>query len=455
MEEGINGMAGKVKIRTLSNFTITVTVILAVLCVAVSSFGFTKYSVLRSATQDYISCESAAHELQEGSDTLTKQVRLAAATGEEKYIDAYFEEANVVKSREKALDDLAKLNGSPEAMDSLKLALSESVELMQTEYYSMRLVEEAINADSSLSEEEIKNVVLSEEDEALSPHDKLAKAQKIVIDIDYENAKEEISTDVNAALDKLTNEIIDRQSKAADIFSNVFETVILCVVIFALMMLVVCLIMRYWVVKPLLNYNDCIQHGEIFKINGASELQTLAKTYNSVYKENEERSMFMKHKAEHDPLTDLLNRGSFDKILSLFEKDKSNFALILVDVDTFKSVNDTYGHAVGDIILKRVAELLTTAFRSIDYVCRIGGDEFAVIMVDMTTDLSYTITDKINAINSQLAITEEGIPQVSLSVGVAFTDRKNPGEDIFKDADSALYYTKEHGKHNCSFYPVE
>ena len=105
--------------------------------------------------------------------------------------------------------------------------------------------------------------------------------------------------------------------------------------------------------------------------------------------------------------------------------------------------------------MKRVAELLTTAFRSIDYVCRIGGDEFAVIMVDMTTDLSYTITDKINAINSQLEITEEGIPQVSLSVGVAFTDRKNPGEDIFKDADSALYYTKEHGKHNCSFYPVE
>ena len=133
MEEGINGMAGKVKIRTLSNFTITVTVILAVLCVAVSSFGFTKYSVLRSATQDYISCESAAHELQEGSDTLTKQVRLAAATGEEKYIDAYFEEANVVKSREKALDDLAELNGSPEAMDSLKLALSESVELMQSD----------------------------------------------------------------------------------------------------------------------------------------------------------------------------------------------------------------------------------------------------------------------------------------------------------------------------------
>ena len=65
-----------------------------------------------------------------------------------------------------------------------------------------------------------KGIVSMEEDEALSPHDKLAKAQKIVIDIDYENAKEEISTDVNAALDKLTNEIIDRQSMAAERYEN-------------------------------------------------------------------------------------------------------------------------------------------------------------------------------------------------------------------------------------------
>lgn len=140
--------------------------------------------------------------------------------------------------------------------------------------------------------------------------------------------------------------------------------------------------------------------------------------------------------------------------MKLYENDQNNFALILIDVDTFKSVNDTYGHATGDLILKKVATLLKAAFRTIDYVCRIGGDEFAIIMVDMTSNLSYTITDKINDVNRQLANPdpEEGVPAVSLSVGVAFTDRDNPGDSLFKDADHALYYTKEHGRNGCTFY---
>ena len=162
----------------------------------------------------------------------------------------------------------------------------------------------------------------------------------------------------------------------------------------------------------------------------------------------------MKRQAEHDPLTELLNRGSFDRILNLYESDHNNFALILVDIDTFKSVNDTYGHATGDLILKKVATLLRSAFRTIDYVCRIGGDEFAIIMVDMTSNLSYTITDKINDVNRQLANPdpEEGVPAVSLSAGIAFTDRDNPSNSLFKDADHALYYTKEHGRNGCTFY---
>ncbi len=68
--------------------------------------------------------------------------------------------------------------------------------------------------------------------------------------------------------------------------------------------------------------------------------------------------------------------------------------MIICDIDIFKHVNDTYGHAVGDAILKKVANLLQTTFRSVDYVCRIGGDEFAVIMVDVNQELSYTIRER-------------------------------------------------------------
>lgn len=445
-------MAGKIKIRSVSDCSIIATVILATLCVVISIFGFRQYTILRSAMQDYISCENAAHKLQEGSDVLTKQVHLAVATGEQKYIDAYFKEANVTKSRESALKDLSALDSNSNAIDSLEQALSASVDLMQTEYYAMRLIEENIGSNSSEWPKELQAVALSDADISLSASDKLYKAQQLVIGPDYEKAKDVISNDVNAAIDSLTKEINNRQEHAAAIFSRIFLLLIICILVFTAMMLLVCLLMRFWIVRPLLTYNNDIENDRLLSINGANELQSLAKTYNRLYQENEERQKLIKHQAEHDPLTDLLNRGSFDRILDLYEKEHNDFALILIDVDTFKGVNDTYGHAVGDVILKKVAHLLTTTFRTIDYVCRIGGDEFAIIMVEMTSDLSYTITEKITEINKQLAISKEDEPAVSLSVGVAFTDRKNPGKNQFIDADSALYYTKEHGKNGCSFY---
>ena len=445
-------MAGKVKIRVVSDYSLAATVLLAVLCVGMTLFGLTQYNVLRRAMQDYIACESAVHQLQEGSDTLTKQARLAAATGEQKYIDAYFEEADTTRSRENALETLSAMEDSTEAVQALQQALDASDELMQTEYYAMRLLEESNGTAPSAWPEELQAVELSQADQELSAADKQKKAQQLVIGPDYETAKDTISQDVQSAVNLLSDKIFHRQNRAASIFRDILNKIIFCVLLFAVMMILICLIMRYWVVQPLLDYNKDIQQDAKLQIHGANELQMLAKTYNELYEENEERELLMKHQAEHDPLTELLNRGSFDRILDLYEKDGSSFALILIDVDTFKGVNDTYGHAAGDVILKKVAELLTAAFRTIDYVCRIGGDEFAIIMVEMNSELSYTITDKINEVNRQLAKGSEDIPPVSLSVGVAFTDRKNPGKSLFTDADSALYYTKEHGRHGCSFY---
>ena len=134
------------------------------------------------------------------------------------------------------------------------------------------------------------------------------------------------------------------------------------------------------------------------------------------------------------------------------EKDKRDFALVIVDVDNFKNINDTCGHAAGDSVLKRVSRLLVEGFRSIDRVYRIGGDEFAVVMMDVTSKHAYTIGKKISAINKQLATRDGDAPAVSLSVGAAFMDRENPGESLFKDADLALYYVKEHGRNGCHVY---
>ena len=453
-KESVTAVAKKVKIRLVSNGSIVVSLVLSALCITISIFGFRQYSVLRTAMRDYISCEEAIHELQDGSDNLTKQARLAAATGDAQYIDAYFEEANVTQNRENALRDLAALNVSDDAIAALQTALSDSVSLMHTEYYSMRLVEENLGSAPSTWPEELRDVELSAEDAALAPEARLYKAQQLVVGLAYEEAKEAISRDVADAVSMLTEALDARQSRADALFVRVFFIIVACVIVFAVMMLLVCLINRHWVVTPLLKFNRDIERDTKLTVGGANELQTLATTYNRIFEENEERQRLIKHQAEHDPLTDLLNRGAYDRILELYQSEHKDFALILIDVDTFKGVNDSNGHAVGDAILKKVARLLTVTFRNIDYVCRIGGDEFSIIMVEMTSDLAYTITEKIDEINRQLSNPDDGLPPVSLSVGVAFTDRKDPGKSQFTDADSALYYTKEHGKHGCTFYPA-
>lgn len=163
----------------------------------------------------------------------------------------------------------------------------------------------------------------------------------------------------------------------------------------------------------------------------------------------------MKYEAEHDALTGVLNRGGFDQILNSNIKEKRDFALILIDIDEFKDVNDNYGHAVGDIVLKKISKMLGEQFRSLDYICRIGGDEFAVIMMDVRKDFGNKIINKIDEINELLSSSTNDIPLVSLSVGTAFMDKGSSSDSLFKDADNALYYVKKHGKKGCHIYSKE
>lgn len=447
-----DNMSKKIKIQKVSSWSTWITIFVAIVFACISILGEKEFAIVRDTTEQYITCERAAKQLQDGSDYLTEQVRMYAMTGKRKYMDLYFMEADVTRHRDKALDDLKEYFDGTDTFASLKEALSCSKELMNTEYYSMRLISEAMSIKESTLPQEIQKTKLSTEDEKLTAEQKQEKAQEIVSDNKYQSVRTEITNDVTKCMNNLIKLTRNKQGRATTIFSDMYLKQEIGIVILVAMLLAICLMMRHLIVKPLLSYNESVKRGEIFPVIGAAELQTLARTYNKVYEENQETQKIIRHQAEHDALTQLLNRGSFEKVLNVYEKGESQFALILIDVDIFKSINDTYGHAVGDAILKKVATLLKTTFRSIDYPCRIGGDEFALVMVEMTSDLKYTITEKITYMNEVLSNPDDNLPAVSLSVGVAFADRENPGESIFKDADKALYYVKEHGRHGCSFY---
>lgn len=385
IEEGdIIQMKRKIRILRVSNGSFAVTIILAVLFFVIAVTGSKEFHILKETTNKYITCEKSAKELQAGSDYLTEQVRLYVMTGDEKYMKLYLNEVHVTKRREKSLKQLKKYFDKTVIFTSLQKAMECSNELMNTEYYAMRLIAEEHGVSKDVWPKELKQVQITDQDEALSAKQKQERAQKLACGKNYQERRAQISA-----------------------------------AILVIMMLVMCILVRRLVVWPLVSYNDSIKRGEIFPVIGAAELQSLAETYNHVYKENQETQKLIRHQAEHDAMTDLLNRGSFEKLLKIHEDGPSSYALLLIDVDTFKTVNDTYGHDMGDQILKKVADLLKKTFRSIDYVCRIGGDEFAIIMVEMTSDLEYTVMDKISAINEKLSKEEDGLPAVSSSVQVA------------------------------------
>lgn len=441
-----------IRIQTVSRWSIALTLALTVLLGGLGIASMQEFQELQSLTEEYITCEDATGDLEDGSAYLTEQVRLFVLTGEREYMEKYVNEAEYTKRREKALEKLATYFEGSEAYASLEEALTESNTLMETELYAMRLEAEVTGVNMSTCPDSVREVELSEADVYANDEAKQEKAENLVSGIAYQRQRSSIIEKIERGTSAIQTQTRQAQEQAEKKSADLYGKLALGVICLLLLMIEMCMMVRKLIVKPLVSYNACIRDGVIFPVEGAAELQNLARTYNKVYEENVEAQRLIRHEAEYDALTDLMNRGSFDRVLEIYENGESHYALLLIDVDIFKSVNDTYGHACGDKILQKVAGLLKQMFRSIDFVCRIGGDEFAVVMVEMTSDLGYTIEEKIETINQELSNTEDGLPKVSVSVGVAFSERENPGESIFKDADQALYRTKENGKCGCTIY---
>jgi diguanylate cyclase (GGDEF)-like protein len=155
--------------------------------------------------------------------------------------------------------------------------------------------------------------------------------------------------------------------------------------------------------------------------------------------------------ANHDNLTGLWNRQYFERISCKLSRSTKPLALLIMDVDRFKQINDQYGHEMGDDALKKVAWLLKMYFRSEDHVIRYAGDEFVVIMENITRAEQNVIARKLQQINYRLQNSDDDIPSMTLSVGVVFSDHGyTPG--MLNQADKALYQTKENGRSGFTVY---
>jgi diguanylate cyclase (GGDEF)-like protein len=177
----------------------------------------------------------------------------------------------------------------------------------------------------------------------------------------------------------------------------------------------------------------------------------------TVRKEREEK---IKYLADHDPLTGLINRMHFKKLLSSLIENATNtkkqFALFYIDLDGFKNINDTYGHEVGDIALKECAKRIESSLRHQDIITRIGGDEFCVIIPEIVSkEKTEEIAQRIfKEINEALVIDNHTIT-FGISMGIAiFPDNGQTADDLIRQADHAMYAAKRAGKGHYLFVPV-
>jgi diguanylate cyclase (GGDEF)-like protein len=156
-----------------------------------------------------------------------------------------------------------------------------------------------------------------------------------------------------------------------------------------------------------------------------------------------------------DPLTGLENCRSimiFTELqIKLAQRYKTFFSILLIDLDYFKKINDTYGHLIGDEILKNIAKILKYVLRNVDHIGRFGGEEFIVILPNTNLKNAVLVAEKVReAIANFKHNIEEQIIQATVSIGIAsYNSLDDDANQIIKRADQALYTAKSSGR-NCS-----
>ncbi len=219
-------------------------------------------------------------------------------------------------------------------------------------------------------------------------------------------------------------------------------------------------------VLPLAEQKHVRSDGTVFDVEtitssiffgGRYEAQTIIRDI-SQRKDEEER---LKYLASHDFLTDLPNRFFFEEVLqhtlAKIKRAQTSGAILYLDIDQFKAINDTYGHAIGDMVLQEAARKLKMTVREGDIIARIGGDEFVILLDTIKDNTSAAqVAETILQSFSQAIDFNEKKLMVSFSIGISiFPKDGQNAQELLQRADTAMYKAKGEGKNRAKFYSID
>ena len=166
------------------------------------------------------------------------------------------------------------------------------------------------------------------------------------------------------------------------------------------------------------------------------------------------------HESKTDPLTGLFNRRHFTELCQLEEgrarRHGFPFSVLMLDIDHFKRINDTYGHPVGDQAIKAVADVCTKALRPHDLLARYGGEEFVLTLPQTDSEGARTVAERIRTMTEALTVpSEQGPVRVTVSIGISTYQTGLEFDRVVQRADEALYEAKQSGRNRVVILPFD
>ncbi|CAN7329180.1 EAL domain-containing protein [Pseudoduganella sp. LjRoot289] len=204
------------------------------------------------------------------------------------------------------------------------------------------------------------------------------------------------------------------------------------------------------------------QESHIVKLRQANEHLIITALQAQTMTEEVQRAKdLMGHMAHHDFLTDLPNRALLTERLAqaiaIAKRQGTRLAVLFADLDRFKVINDSLGHAVGDLLLQTVGQRLLAAVRATDTACRQGGDEFVVLLSDVANERAVSdITDKMRRAIAEPYQMGADTAYIGVTIGVSmYPEDGEDAETLIRNADVAMYHGKRSGRDSCYFYHAE
>lgn len=442
-----------ISLKLIHGILVVLSLSLSISLVIITRFAESSYRKIDDLSNGYIQCTQDIQILDETSDYLTSKSREYVAIGNAQAAADYIIEINEKRTREKSLENVNKYFANTEVQTLLENALDSSNRLADKEVYAMRLVGD-VYGFSNLPDA-IKTVSIREEDVYLTDDEKKDKAINMVFGDDYSTLKGVIDKDVEDSLQLLISITTERKTEANDNLIRVLIIHEILGISTLLIVLALGVITYILLLIPLKRSIEAINENKRIDVYGSKELNIVVKAYNEMFENNQKQQKALQYEVSHDILTGISNRHEYTSICNRLAK--SNVIYIIADVDKFKGINDTFGHAIGDQVLSEVARKLRETFLNHDRVFRVGGDEFIIFVEDVSKERKKELELTLEDINNTFAQRHEyqGFPLVSLSFGVVEKDENMTFEDAYRRADKALYKVKATGGCGFEFYHEE